>query len=152
MSERKPIRTDEELGRAIDELLQEFEPETQEEISNSLRQAGYDSAILQQIGRDLATVEAAKSPLHWRNRARQQQSEFEAQSQSIKSRIKKTRKEIEQAISQFVSANPSVVALQHRNLQTMSDEDVTSLWDQIQALASQEDSQDETNQFESWER
>ncbi len=138
MKKRKQIETSEELVRVFADLFDELAPETIEEADAELRSAGYDPAEVGTRIEAAAKRALAESPLNWRTRA---QRELETERARISGRgepAQRSRTELMAAINQVLQQFGGQLAYAHRNLESETDEDLASLLEQLEYLASQQ--------------
>ncbi len=145
MSERNPLKTDEELARALDELFDEIPPpKTPEEVDAVLREAGFDPHEVATRMEALAERALANSPLNWRNRD-QEMEEARTQLGRPSSIPRRTRSEILTAIQQILTQlggeQRELVTAHFRNLEQATDEDLASLLAELEFLADQQGKQ-----------
>lgn len=137
MNKRTPIQTSEDLIHAFSELFDELEPETPEEVVSVLRDAGHDPDEVGARMKAVAEQALTESPLNWRRRA---QRELETERNRI-ARLavpaSRSRVEIIAAIRQLVAQSGAQMAFAHRNLESETDEDLSSLLVELEYLASQ---------------
>lgn len=143
MNERKPPQTDEEFLQALADLLEEVELDPPEDVEAELREFGYDPKALTARMRAVVGRALAESPLNWRNRTREME---EAQSfLANPSSARPARREdmiagIKQMVSQLCQGKFQPVyyrELRDRNLEETSDDDLASLFADLQYLLGQ---------------
>lgn len=140
MSKREPLKTDQELARALDELFDEIPPpETSEEIDATLREAGCDPDEVASRMQALAERALRESPLNWRNR-RQEMEQERAQLDTSSSATERSRFELLSAIRQIFTQYPQL-ATHHRNLDQATDDDLASLLAELEYLVRQQDTE-----------
>lgn len=130
MDKRKAPTTDKELLEALDELLQEPEPRTPDEVNAVLIEAGYDPEKI--AAKIIAVVERGleESPLNWRNRNHDLEAEKKRLANFV-ANVHQTRNQLLEAINTALSnlalKNPQLAAVHHRNFESATDEDLASL-------------------------
>lgn len=140
MTERKPIRSEEELAEAFDQLFDEIpSPQTQEEIDEYIREAGIDPDEFGARIKKLTIKALAESPINWRIRSKAEIEEARAQLDSIGAIANKERNNllsiIDKALEQILVTNPQLISLHHRNRTELSDEDLLSLLQELMFIA-----------------
>lgn len=143
-AERK--RSDEELARALAELLECDDVEvTDEEIDAGLREFGYDPDEVERRFRQVAEQALASSPLNWRNRGKDLQEERKRIDELQEARpptIEEVKKQIRELLSTVV-AQGKQPGYAYRNLDGMPEGDLATVLNDLRYLAAEE-SEDES--------
>jgi ElaB/YqjD/DUF883 family membrane-anchored ribosome-binding protein len=108
-------------------------------VDKVLTDAGYKADEVGQRFREVANQSMAKSPHNWRNRAhaaQQRAKEDYLKTKHVERRFQ-SRTEIIDAINSLISQQNMNVGFAHRNFSNQTDEDLESLLDQLEYLASQ---------------
>lgn len=142
MDKRKAPTTNKELLEALDELLQQPEPRTPEEVNAVLIEAGYDPEKI--AAKIQAVVERGleESPLNWRNRNRELETEKKWLADFVPNANqprKKLLEAIDAALSNLALKNPQLAMVHHRNFESATDEDLASLLADIYYLDASQD-------------
>ena len=143
MTERKPIRSEEELAEAFDQLFSEIPPpQTEEEINEYIIEAGYDPDEFGEQIKNIASEALKNSPLNWRNQIAQSEiEEARSQLEKINELANKDRKDIfsiiEKVMAQIKEANPQLAPVHYRNRSELSEEDLVSLLQELLFIANQ---------------
>lgn len=109
------------------------------DVDKVLTDAGYKADEVGQRFRGVANQSMAKSPHNWRNHAhaaQQRAKEDYLQTKRVENRFR-SRAEIIDAINSLITSQNMNVAFAHRNFSDQTDEDLESLLDQLEYLASQ---------------
>lgn len=146
MAKRKPARTNKDVVDAFTRLFNEIEPETEEEIDTILREAGLDPDELASRMQVFAEKALVESPLNWRNQVDQLHEE-QSRLARLSSSLPLSRQEIIAAIQSLLARIPgdqSARAFAHyRNLEQTTDEDLSSLLDELRYLDAQQHKNDD---------
>jgi len=137
---RKP-ETDQDLINSIAQLLEQEDPdESPEVVDDGLRAAGLDP---EEVGAKIAAIAEdayRRSPLNWRQRAREQRFEAERRlaQRSIATQPRR-RDDIVREINAIVSRSPRLqgaptVQAHFRNFETATDEDLAELLVELEFL------------------
>ena len=142
MDKRKAPTTNKELLEALDELLQQPEPRTPDEVNVVLIEAGYDPEEI--VAKIKAEVERGleESPLNWRNRNRELETEKKQLANFVPDANqprKKLLEAIEAALRNLALKNPQLAMVHHRNFESATDEDLASLLADIYFLDASQD-------------
>lgn len=144
MTERKPIRSEEELAEAFDQLFSEIpSPRSQAEIDGYIREAGINPYEFGSQIKKLASEALRNSPLNWRNK--QTQAEIikaRAQLNNIGKIAKQDRSKlldlIDSVLEKINISNPNLTSVHYRNKSELSEEDLTSLLQELVFIAKKE--------------
>ncbi len=142
MKQRKQIETSAELVRAFADLFDEVVPETAEEIDAELRAAGYNPEEIGASMQIAAQQALAQSPLNWRNRAKRELEGERARIDKFTRPMLRGRAELIAAIRQVLAQSGGHMAYAHRNLELETDEDLATLLEELEYLASRQQGQD----------
>jgi len=147
MKNNKRIETEEQLIQVLEEFFCDVtEEESIENVESELRDLGYDLTKLEKKGRDIAKLHIANSPLNWRNKSKK---EIElAKANLDKARIHEDQEldrksiidEIQMILLSLGNKNSNFVPAHFRNFETASDNDLSSMLEQLKYLTS-----DQTN-------
>lgn len=136
MNNFKPLGTEDEVIKALDELFEEIEFEDSE-LDELLVELGYDPNLLVSTIESIVQNELAKSPLNWRN----QHNRLEEERHRLESKHSNSflgRQEIISAIQNLLgrlNVNQQQAFAHYRNLEHASDDDLASLYSELQFLA-----------------
>ncbi|KAA3642042.1 MAG: hypothetical protein DWQ07_25955 [Chloroflexi bacterium] len=144
MTERKPIRSEEELAEAFDQLFSEIpSPQSQEEINDFIREAGINPDEFGVQIKELAVKALQTSPYNWRNK--QAQAEIEEAGVQIDKIEKignadrlKLLDMIDNIVNKIKDSNPQFVPVHYRNKLELPEEDLASLLQELVFIAKQE--------------
>jgi hypothetical protein len=142
MTKRKPIKTEEELVEAFDQLFDEIpSPQTREEIDEYIYEAGIDP---EEFGAEVANIAAdalKESPLNWRNRGQEEIARARANLEKIEKVEGRDRSNLLSIIDKFMekirSTNPKLAPIHYRSRDELSDEDLVSLVQELTFIAEQ---------------
>jgi hypothetical protein len=142
MTERKPIRSEEELVRAFDQLFDEIPaPKTRDEIDDYIRDAGINPDEFGAHIREITGYALKVSPLNWRNRSQGEINRARATLNKIIQLAGQNREEllskIDKVMDKIAAVNPSLSTIQYRNRAELSAEDLTSLLEELLFVAEQ---------------
>ncbi len=140
MNSRKPPATEVELMHTLIELFNEVEPESEEEVDEVIREAGFDPKDVGTRIKKAANLALANSPLNWRNRGQEIAKE--------RSRLAAAKPErpasragllaaIQEKLTQFGGNQPALMTA-YRNLDEATETDLASLLDQLDYLIGQQ--------------
>jgi DNA-directed RNA polymerase subunit F len=144
MTKSGPPKTSEDLVRAVADLFDEVEPETQEEIDAVLREAGHDPDEVAARMKVVAERALASSPFNWRNRAQRELADERARYERLASVLPRSRADILSAIQALLAqlGGRTQQAYAHfRNFESATDEDLARLLSELEYLASQQHGQ-----------
>jgi hypothetical protein len=145
MTEKDPIRSEAELAEAFDQLFNDIpSPQTQEEIEEYIRDAGFDPNYFSKKIKELVTEAIQKSPLNWRNdtnseklvKARTHLESIRNFSELDHSKLISI---VEDVFTQIRNANPKFAPVHYRNHSELSDIDLQSLLQELIFIAENED-------------
>lgn len=143
MKKRGCVETSEDLVRAFADLFDEVAPMTSEEIDDELRDVGLEP---DEVGaRMQAVVEEALAKTHRerRKKAAKEVAEERARIARAASNRPRERADIIAAIEHLSAQFGGRVRYAYRNLESETDEDLASLLEDLEYLASQQRGQDE---------
>jgi len=144
MTERKPIRSEEELAEVFDQLFSEIpSPQSQAEIDEYIREAGIDPDEFGLQIKKLAYEALRTSPLNWRNQLTKAEiKEARAQLGKVKKITTQDRRKLLEIIDNVLEkiniSNPNLAPVHYRNKSELSEEDLTSLLQELVFIAEQE--------------
>jgi len=144
MTERKPIRSEEELAEAFDQLFSEIpSPRSQAEIDEYIREAGIDPEEFVLQIKERTTEALRTSPLNWRNQQTQAEiKEARAQLDKIGKIATQDRSRLLELIDNVLEkiniSNPNLAPVHYRNKSELSEEDLTSLLQELVFIAEKE--------------
>lgn len=144
MTERKPIRSEEELAEAFDQLFSEIpSPRSRTEIDKYIIEAGIDPDEFGLQIKESAIEALQTSPLNWRNQQTQAEiKEARAQLDKIGKIAKQDRSRllelIDNALEKLNISNPNLAPVHYRNKSDLSEEDLTSLLQELVFIAEKE--------------
>lgn len=109
------------------------------DVDQILTDAGYKPDEISKKFQGIANQSAAKSPLNWRNLARNAHEGATAEYLKKNSVVKthRSRFELMDAINTLLSQQNLKIAFAHRNFTDQTDEDLESLLNQLEYIASQ---------------
>lgn len=139
MKPRKAPATDEELVNAFNDLFNEVEPETNDEMDAVLRQAGHDPEEIATRMRQIADRAIERSPLNWRNKFPDEIEIEKSRLAAFLPNVHMRRDEIIEAIRNKLaklSGRTNRLGFAHRNFETASDDDLRSLLSELEYLES----------------
>lgn len=143
MDRRSDSKSEEDVLRAFADLFDETLEEDPDDIDNALRQFGYDPAAIGKAMKAAAEQALQKSPLDWRNRAREDIERERAQIDSFTAPLAAGREKLLTWISDLleqVKQQHGQQAVAHfRNLEEVTDEDLADLAAELQYLLSRKD-------------
>lgn len=140
MKKHKAVETDQDLINALADLFDEVNKNatfSEEEVDITLREAGYDPEQVVKNMQTIADQALANSPLNWRNRAPKELKEAKAKLQAMSTDRPLNKVELKKSIQQLLDqlSNPQKQAFAHfRNFESMSDEDLASLLNELEFL------------------
>ncbi len=151
MKTRKPVETEEQLLEALEEMLCDVtEDEPIEDINAELKEFGYDPDALGQYIGEMATKTLADSPLNWRTQARREIDAAKASLGKFENTPKVGKLDrtalvsaIQQLLGKLGYSDGRLVPAHFRNFETTSEQDLLSLLQQLEYLASDKDSQED---------
>lgn len=141
MTERRPIRSEEELAGAFDQLFDEIPaPQTREEIDDYIREAGINPDEFGARIKEIARSALEASPLNWKNRGQEIKRErdtldkfFQVAGQSREDLLSK----IDKIMNKIAATNPRLVPIHYRNRTELSEDDLGSLLEELLFVAKQ---------------
>lgn len=109
------------------------------DVDQILTEAGYEPDEEGKKFQTVANESAAKSPYNWRNLARNAYESARADylKKDSAARTHRSRSELIDAIRTLLSQQNMNIAFAHRNFSNQTDEDLESLLDQLEYIASQ---------------
>jgi hypothetical protein len=142
MTERRPIRSEEELAGAFDQLFDEIPaPQTREEIYDYIREAGIDPDEFGAQIKEITSKALQISPLNWRNsgqeeieRARKALDKFNKFADHSREELLST---VDKVLGRIIAFNPKLAPIHHRNRAELSVEDLASLLEELMFIADQ---------------
>jgi len=142
MNKQKPIRSEEELVDAFDQLFDEIPfPRTPEEIDEYIREAGIIPNNFGEGIVEIITKALEESPLNWRNRALKEIDGARERLEEIDSFKRMDRSDILSMIDNLIEKikikNPALAPVHYRNRTDLSKEDLASLLREILFIAEQ---------------
>ncbi|SRR5258706_10823309 len=142
---RKSPETDEDVFNTFVDLFDEVAPDTPEEIDAFLRENGYDPDQLAHDAKNMFEGALEKSPLDWRNRARQEIDAAKGKMAQRAQILTLSIEEIKAEILAIQRKRGATVATHYRNLDLgkMSHEDLA---DTLLDMRYLEDSNTETDE------
>ncbi len=148
MSEQKCPKTERELIEALADLFEEIPPETGEEADEVLRDAGLDPELVAKNMREFAEGVLAKSPLNWRNRAEHERAEAKRRLRGFESSMPSDRQgllaEVSTLLERVRCQHQGLVAVEFRQFEESSEEDLRSLLAELRYLESVQSSREPT--------
>ena len=122
--------------------MQQPEPRTPEEVNAVLLEAGYDSEKIAAKIRAVVERGLEESPLNWRNRNRELETEKKRLADFVPDANqprKKLLEAIDAALGNLALKNPQLAMVHHRNFESATDEDLASLLADIYFLDASQD-------------
>lgn len=144
MKKRKPIETETQLLAALEQFFTNVsESEPIEAVDEELREYGYDSVALGSQIEALAQRALAESQLNWRNQARYEidsardkLDRFERAAPDHQQDRSSLLNAIQQLLKKLGSQDSQLIPAHFRNFDSTSDQDLLSLLQELEFLAS----------------
>jgi hypothetical protein len=140
MTEGKPIRSEEELAEAFDQLFDEIpSPQTREEFNAYIREAGIDPDGFGAQIREITSKALRESPLNWRNHAENEIEKARARLEKYEKFTNRGRGDllslIDKVMEKIENNYPSLAPVHYRNRSELSNDDLVSLLQELMFIA-----------------
>jgi vacuolar-type H+-ATPase subunit E/Vma4 len=140
MTERKPIRSEEELAEAFDQLFDEIpSPHSREEIDEYIREAGIDPDSFGAQIKEIASKALRESPLNWRNHAQEEIEQTRAHLEKCERITNRDRGDllslIDKVMEKIGKSYPRLAPVHYRNRSELSNDDLVSLLQELMFIA-----------------
>lgn len=133
--------TDRDFLNALAELFNEIDLGSPDEINAELRELGYDPDSFAKQMESIAKESLAKSPHNWRNKGTELEEKRQKLAASVSDAVLQTRDHTIAAIQRLLEqiGETKLVTAHYRNLEEITDEDLTSLLAEIEFLAMEQE-------------
>lgn len=139
----KKDKSEQEVLHAFADLFDEVLDEDIEDVDTALQALGYDPATIEKKMKNVAEQALARSPLDWRNRARQGIQREQERLASFSAHFGQARAQVKQQIAELLEQAKRVhgeEAVAHfRNLEELTDEDLADVAEELMYLLSKQD-------------
>lgn len=130
-----------EAERFLDNLLEflsDCSDETTEDLEAELRQDGIDTDSLIRNVRNIVESKLTESRLGWQKGAKEKAQQVLGKMTTVATRTGEllSRKELQERIRSLVAAHGPQLSLEHRKLESMTDDDLRNALQDLEALVS----------------